>query len=175
MNWNCPYSPVAVIAAVLICAGSSVASASHEVERGLQALRSGDVERAIRLWTTAIDRNPKSYAAHVNRGSAYIQSGYVFRGITDWHQARKLSPMFAFGLYGGGFIMQASGNTSMLNYAAPLELDPDHIASVIMTGVTFLDLGLDETAAALYRKSMDLTKNPLLKNYLEHWIETLER
>jgi hypothetical protein len=63
----------------------------------------------------------------------------------------------------------------MLNYAASLELDPDHIPSVVMMGAMYLDLGLDKMAVDLYRKSKDLTKNPLLKNHLEHWVETLEQ
>ncbi len=175
MRRNCRHSSIAVIVAVLLFACTPDMWAANEVERGLEAVRSGDVNRAIQLWTTAINRNPKSYAAYVNRGSAYIQSGYVFKGVMDWHQARKLSPIFAFGLYAGGYIRQASGNASMLNYAAPLELDPDYIPSVIMTGVTYLDLGLDGMAVDLYRKSKELTKNPLLKNHLEHWIETLEQ
>jgi len=161
--------------AVLICANANSGFAFNEIDQGLQAIRSGDVDLAIQLWTTAINTNPKSYAAHVNRGSAHIQAGFVFKGVKDWHKALKLSPVFAFGLYSGGYIRQASGNASMLNYAASLELDPDHIPSVVMMGAMYLDLGLENTALDLYRKSKDLTKNPLLKSHLEHWVETLEQ
>lgn len=149
--------------------------AGNEVERGLTAMKSGDVDRAIRLWTAAIRRNPKTYAAYVNRGSAYMRSGYVFDAIMDWHRARRLSPIFAYGVYTGGYIRQASGNSRMLNYAASLELDPDHIPSVAMTGVTYLDMGLRKKALELYKKSIDLTRNPLRKSQFEHWIQTLER
>ncbi len=169
------YTSIAFIVWVLICAHANSGFAYDEIEQGLQAIRSGDVKRAIQIWTVAINRNPKSYAAYVNRGSAYIKAGFVFKGIADWDEARKLSPIFAFGLYSGGYIRQASGNASILNYAAPLELDPDHIPSVAMMGVTYLDLGLDKLAVNLYRKSKNLTKNPLLKNHLDHWIESLER
>ena len=103
-----------------------------------------------------------------------MQTGYVFRGIMDWHKARQLSPVFAYGVYTGGYLRQASGNALMLNYAASLELDPDHIPSVAMTGITYLDLGLKKKAMELYKKSVDLTKNPLRKSHLEHWVETLE-
>ncbi|MDQ7785402.1 MAG: tetratricopeptide repeat protein [Desulfomonilaceae bacterium] len=168
------YSFVALCVALLMCVHTDGGHASNDIERGLQAVRSGDVERAIQAWTTALRRNPKSYAAYVNRGSAHMQAGYVFKGITDWHKARDFSPTFAYGVYSGGYIRQASGNAAMLNYAASLELDPDHVASVVMMGVTYLDLGRRDMALDLFKKSKDLTKNPLLKNYLEHWGETLE-
>lgn len=92
----------------------------------------------------------------------------------DWHQARKLSPLFAYGLYSRDYIAQASGDTAMLNYASPLELDPEYIPSVAMIGIAYLELGQKAKAAELYRKSMDLTKNPLLKTHLDHWAETIE-
>jgi len=92
----------------------------------------------------------------------------------DWHQARKLSPLFAYGVYSRDYIAQASGDTAMLNYASPLELDPEHIPSVTMIGIAYLELGKKAKAAELFRKSIDLTKNPLLKTHLDHWAEAAE-
>jgi tetratricopeptide (TPR) repeat protein len=149
-------------------------SASQEFERGLTAARSGRLDRAVRLWTREIKKNPKSYAAYVNRGSAYIQSGYVLRGIRDWHKARELSPVFAYAVYESQFIGEASDDPAMLNYVMSTELDPDHMPSVIMTGITYLDVGRTDKAVELYRNSVDLTKNPLLKSFLDYWIASIE-
>lgn len=156
----------------LLLAPSSHAADDFEI--GMEAARMGQLDQAVESWTRFIQKNPKSYSAYVNRGSAYLKSGYVFKGIMDWHRARQLSPLFAFGVYGQDFIAQASGDTSMLNYASPLELDPDHISSVAMIGIAYLDLGQLAKAAQLYRKAMDLTKNPLLKSHLDHWADTIE-
>jgi tetratricopeptide (TPR) repeat protein len=145
-----------------------------DFERGLEAAKTGQLDRAIDSWTRFIERNPKSYSAYVNRGNAYIRSGHIFKGIMDWHQARKLSPLFAYAVYNQDYIAQASGDTAMLNYASPLELDPDYIPSVAMIGIAYMELGQKAKAAELYRKSMDLTKNPLLKTHLDHWAETIE-
>jgi tetratricopeptide (TPR) repeat protein len=155
-------------------AGVDTSRAADFFEQGLQAAHSGDLHRAVELWTRVIEKTPNSYAAYVNRGSAYLRGGYVFNGIMDWHAARKLSPLFAYGSYSDDYISQASGNTAMLNFAMSLELDPDYIPSVAMTGIAYLDIGRPEKAAELYRKSVDLTKNPLLKSYLEHWADTIE-
>jgi tetratricopeptide (TPR) repeat protein len=148
--------------------------AAGEFEQGLKAARGGDLARAIQMWTAVIKRNPKSYAAHVNRGSACLRSGYVFQGIADWHKARDLSPVFAYSVYTGDLLVQASGNTAMLNYAAPLELEPEYVASIIMIGALYMDLGRTAMAAELFRKSMDLTKNPLLKTHLNYWANEIE-
>ncbi len=163
----------AIVALGLICVSAPVRAAG-EFEQGLKAARAGDLERAIGSWTQVIKKNPKSYAAHVNRGSAYLRSGYVLRGIVDWHKARELSPVFAYSVYAGELLVQASGNAAMLNYAAALELEPDYIASVIMMGAVYMDLGQTRAAAELFRKSVDLTKNPLLKGHLDYWANELE-
>jgi hypothetical protein len=97
----------------------------------------------------------------------------VFEGVTDWHRAREFAPVFAYGVYTGDFILEASDNP-MLSFAAPLELEPEYVASVFMTAVTYLDVGRADKAAELYRKSIDLTTNPLLKSYLDHWAASLE-
>lgn len=146
-----------------------------EVDRGLLALRKGRVNAAIEMWTQAIKKNPKSYAAHVNRGSAYLRTGYVLRGIRDWHEAENFAPAFAYAVYDGDFISEVNHNGEMLNFAAPLEIDPDHIASVLMMGAAYLEFGLTEEAAELYKKSLDLTSNPLLKSQLDHWLGTLDQ
>ncbi len=62
----------------------------------------------------------------------------------------------------------------MLNFALPLELDPDHIGSVLMMGSAYLDFGRDRVAVRLFKKSIGLTRNPMLKNHLQHWIKSIQ-
>lgn len=162
-----------LVASCLVCAPYPV-SCSDDLDRGLQAAAEGRLDEAVMLWTSVIKKNPKSYAAHVNRGSAYIKTGYIFKGIMDWHRAWQLSPFFAYAVYTGDFVRQASGNPAILNYAASLELDPDLIPSVAMMGLTYLELGRPKKAVQLYRKSMDLTKNPLTKSNLGFWAVSIE-
>jgi len=169
---------IAVLVLVSVALGHLSApfcTAGGDLDGGVQAFRSGRPELAIELWTRAIGKNPKSYAAHVNRGSAYLSRGYVLRGIRDWYEAESLSPMFAYGVFNGDFVPESGHNAQMLTYAASLELDPDYIPSVVMIGAAYQDLGLRERAAELYRKSIDLTRNPLLKGQLDHWLGALDR
>jgi tetratricopeptide (TPR) repeat protein len=152
----------------------SIAAPPEEVERGIAEARSGRFDAAIGTWTKVIKKRPKCYAAHVNRGSAYMLTGHVFRGVMDWNRARSLSPMYAYGVYFSDFITETPKNKDVLNFAASLELDPNHVASVFMMAATFLDLGRKDQAAQLFRNSVDLTKNPLLKNDFEYWATSIE-
>jgi tetratricopeptide (TPR) repeat protein len=152
----------------------SAAAPPEEVQKGIAEARSGRLDAAIKTWTDVIKKRPKCYAAYVNRGAAYMQSGYVFRGVMDWNRARILAPMFAYSVHFSDYITEAPKNKDILNFAASLELYPDHVPSVCMMGSTLMDLGYKEKAAQLFRNSCDLTKNPLLKNHLEYWAASLE-
>jgi tetratricopeptide (TPR) repeat protein len=160
---------------LLVCSAlmTGEAKAVDTFQLGLAAARSGRLARAIDLWTRTLRADPKSYAAYVNRGSAYLESGHVLKGVEDWHRAQKYAPIFAYGLYTPDYVGQASRNRRVLNYAKPLELDPDHVPSVAMMGVAYLDLGRDNMAVELYEKSIDLTRNPMLKNHLHHWVTSI--
>ncbi len=156
--------------------GSSqaIAGASPTFDQGLKAARSGELGRAIDLWTKTIKRRPACYAAYINRGTAYMLRGDVMKAIADWHRARRYAPVFAFGVYPGDFIDQARSEFTLLNYVKATEIDPDHIPSVSMTGITYTELGKGKKAAELYRMCIDLTRNPMLKSRLEHWISGIE-
>jgi tetratricopeptide (TPR) repeat protein len=148
--------------------------ASQEFREGMDAARAGRLDVAIEKWTRAIERNPQSYPARANRGTAYMLSGHVLRAVQDWHEAKKLAPVFAYSVYGGLFIPEVSRNAAMLNYAMPIELEPDYFPSVCMAGSMYLDFGETQKALELFNKSIDLTRNPLLKSYLEYWVESLQ-
>lgn len=149
-------------------------AAPAELLQGIEAARNGRLDVATDLWTRTIRKDPKCYAAWVNRGSAYIRRGYVYRAIMDWHRANQLSPIFAYGVHTGDFIRHASAGKPILNYAVAIELDPEHFPSVAMMGATLQDLGLTKMTVELFRKSVDLTKNPLLKSHLDYWANSLE-
>lgn len=150
------------------------ASKTEDFDLGLKAARQGDFDRAVQFWSRTLQRRPKSYAAFVNRGSAYLLSGHVMKGIRDWKQAKRYSPVFAYAVYTGEFIDRAGGDRRLLNFAKPLELDPKYVASVLMMGAAYLDLGRTREASELYEISIELTRNPVLKNRFDHWKSSLD-
>jgi tetratricopeptide (TPR) repeat protein len=164
---------VALLLVLVACASGVGFAATSDFDHGVAAAYSGDLELAVQHWSKMIRKNPKSYAAHVNRGHAYIRSGRVLAAILDWHKANELAPAFAYAAFTGDFIPSSSENR-LLNFAAPLELDPNYLPSVCMTAVAYLDVGRPDKAIEIYRKSIELTANPLLKSYLDHWASSVE-
>jgi tetratricopeptide (TPR) repeat protein len=162
---------LAVMAVSLPCV--AVAVAVTEFEMATAAISEGRLEQAVKLLDSYIRKNPKSYAAYVNRGSALFYMGYVFRGVNDWHKAKNLAPLFAYGVYTGEIVWQSYPRGNFLDYVASIELYPDHVATVNMLGATYLDFGMNEKALDLFKKSSELTANPLFKTDLEWWSYTL--
>lgn len=144
-----------------------------EFEAATSAIREGRLDHAVKLLDSFILKNPRSYAAHVNRGSALFYSGHVSRAVNDWHKARNLAPLFAYGVFTGEIVWRSDPRGNYLDYVASIELYPDHVATVCMLGATYLDFGMTHKALDLFRKSSELTANPLFKADLEWWSYSL--
>ncbi|MGB9618502.1 MAG: hypothetical protein ACP5M0_11800 [Desulfomonilaceae bacterium] len=151
------------------------ALAHDPFSEGVAAAHRGEFERAAALFTKAIQREPSFYAAYANRGSVLIKSGHILQGILDWHRARELSPPFAYAVFTGYLLQHSSAKNALLNYVLPTELDPDFLASITMAGAAYQDFGRPESAVLLFKKSIDLTRNPLWKSYFEYWAKSLEK
>ena len=170
------YILLVLLWASLMLYGISVTTcqAAGEFESGLRAANAGDLDGAINLWTAEIQRNPRGYEALVNRGTAQLRNGRILQGIRDWYGARNLTPTFAYAFASGDFINVPRGTNRSLSFVKALEIDPDFSAAVILAGATYLDLGRKKLAAELFRKSIELTKNPMLKNELDYWVKGIE-
>jgi tetratricopeptide (TPR) repeat protein len=162
---------------VLVLVGALLngeALALDPFSEGVAAANRGEFERAIALFTKAIQREPSFYAAYANRGSVLFKSGHILRGVLDWHRARELAPPFAYAVFTGYLLQHSSSKNALLNYVLPTELDPDFLASVTMAAAAYQDFGRPESAVTLLKKSVDLTRNPLWKSYFEYWAKSLE-
>lgn len=167
----------AVILAVMISSltvSDVCAETSRTFKTAMRRAHAGKLDQAISLWSKDLKQRPKSYSAYVNRGTAYMMTGRVRQAISDWAKAAKYAPVFSYGIYREDFIDEAPGNTAILNFAKSLELDPEYIPSVLMMGALYIELGREETAVGLYKEAVDLTRNPMLKSYLDYWIASLE-
>jgi tetratricopeptide (TPR) repeat protein len=59
---------------------------------GIAASYAGDTDRAIRLLTDAISRNPKDSAPYAGRGRVYLNKGSLDRALADYTSALRLDP-----------------------------------------------------------------------------------
>lgn len=163
-----------ILATLSVFFWDSFVFAMDDFSQGVAAANRRDFESAADFFSKAINKDPSFYAAYANRGSVLIRSGHILRGIEDWHKASQLAPAFALAVFTGDLIQHTTRKKTRLNFVLPTELDPELLASVVMTGAAYTDLGHPESAALLFRKSIDLTRNPLWKSYFEYWAKSLD-
>jgi tetratricopeptide (TPR) repeat protein len=81
---------------------------------GYLAAQSGDLERAIRLYTEALDSRKLTLdhaaGAHYNRANAFFYLGDFDKAIDDYAAAIGNKPGFANAYYNRGFAFQAKGD-----------------------------------------------------------------
>jgi tetratricopeptide (TPR) repeat protein len=84
------------ITGALLIATSAHASAAQDGNAGLDALNSGDYDRAISLFTRALNSRELGgddrEFAYANRGRAYLKKGDLSSAIVDLDQARRAKP-----------------------------------------------------------------------------------
>ena len=85
-----------------------------ELRAGYLAAQSGDLERAVRLYTEALDSRKLTLdhaaGAHYNRANAFFYLGDFDKAIDDYAAAIGNKPGFANAYYNRGFAFQAKGD-----------------------------------------------------------------
>jgi tetratricopeptide (TPR) repeat protein len=84
-----------VIATLLGLAGPAWANWRSEIDAGIAAYFSGDVDTAIAHYTKAIELKPDSAEAYEHRGVAYVPKKLYDQAIADFTKAIQLKPDFA--------------------------------------------------------------------------------
>jgi tetratricopeptide (TPR) repeat protein len=164
---------LAMLLLYLASAGVCAAGDNH-FTKGLGAAREGNLDAAVKEWSKYIDRHPRTYIGYANRGRAYLLTGHVMKGLSDWSKAKDYAPPFAYATYNEVFITQVDSDDKLMNYVLSLELDPEYVASIISTGLIYQEVYRSDAAVQLYKKARELTKNPQLKSEFENWIEQME-
>jgi tetratricopeptide (TPR) repeat protein len=115
----------------LAAAQSNRNSAAAAFEEGQNAQERGDLQSAIRLYTTAINAEPALFQAYYQRGVALFASGRAAEAERDFRKVVELQPGFARAHRGLGQALLDMGKTAEAarELARAIELDPK------MTGV----------------------------------------
>jgi len=83
-------------AALSLASAAAHADAYDEANSGLDALKNADYDRAIGLFTHAIDSRELSgdqlEFAYASRGKAYLSKGDLSSAISDLDRARRMKP-----------------------------------------------------------------------------------
>ncbi len=95
-----------------------------------------DPERAIKLYTEAIEAKPDTYFARVNRAVLLVAKGRLDEAGTDLDKAIELNPNHMFGLQLKGALLGRVGNTQ-------LQTDPRKALKTLREGIDILVRALD--------------------------------
>lgn len=101
---------VAVIALAFVLPGHDNVSANADnYNSGLMAMKTGNLQEAIVLFTRAIEANPNDHRFYNDRGVAYKRSGDMNKALADYSKALELKPDYTNALNNRGVVHLQQG------------------------------------------------------------------
>lgn len=106
--------------------GNTANAPGHLNNRGVAKIASGDIESAIKDFTSALDRKPNFVDAFRNRGLAYHMEGDYDAAIADFKRAIKLDGKVAalYNARGTSLINKEEYDLAVVDFDRALQLDP---------------------------------------------------
>ena len=115
-------------------------------EKGSAYYKSGQSDKAVSMWTEAIELYPKHAVPYVNRGIVYRQSGQYAEAFSDFAKAIQLNPWSAkaYGNRALTYIELGKTDQGKKDLLKALELEPRYKADIRKKSEKYkLDLKLD--------------------------------
>jgi tetratricopeptide (TPR) repeat protein len=104
------------------------AGGSDDVKAGRAAFDERNYDKAIRLFTKAIEIEPKAAFAYINRGYAWEKKGNYDKGIADLTKAIEINPMFADAYFNRAYAWYGKGDSdkAIADLTKAIEINPKH-------------------------------------------------
>ena len=126
---------------------------------GTLTWRQGQTYRSTEtLWSDTLDKNPNSWMAHTNLGTALLQLGRVDEAIVHYNKALEIDPNYATGHnnLGNAFLRIGQMDESLAHLQKALEIDPTYPEAHNNLGNTLLQMGRVDEAIAHYNKAVEI-------------------
>ena len=119
------------------------------------------INRAIEVYSHAIELNPNSIYTYNNRGVAYESKGGFDRAIADYTKAIQLNPNYADAYFNRGAAYLKTGEFEQVldDCNRAIELKPDYAEGYFNRGVAYGAKGDYDRAIADYTKAIQLNPN----------------
>ena len=120
------------------------------------------MNRAIEVYSHAIELNPNNIYTYNNRGVAYGAKGDYDRAIADYTKAIQLNPNYADAYFNRGAAYLKTGGFEQIldDYNRAIELKPDYADAYFNRGVAYGKKGDYDRAIVDYTQS-DTTESQL--------------
>jgi len=156
-RWFANVVMVLSLPSVALADQADQAGASYK--QGMEALGNSKWDEALKLFTKAIDADPKHVASYIGRGRAYYAKQQYDKSIADCDQAISLDPMNAEAFYYRGRDYQFKGvaDRAIEDYSSAIRLDPKHAQAFANRGYLHHELKKEyELAKKDYEEAMKL-------------------
>jgi tetratricopeptide (TPR) repeat protein len=113
---------LSLVACSLLASGTALADFVEDFQRGQNALRFKQWDRALHYFNDAIKENPKFFPAYHARAIAYSKKGLYDKSIEDLKTSVQLNPDFiqAYGLLGVVYEIKKDYASALKVYRAAL-------------------------------------------------------
>ncbi|MFH1519966.1 MAG: tetratricopeptide repeat protein [Candidatus Omnitrophota bacterium] len=110
------------------------------------------------LWEDLIRKNPKTWIAYNNLGTAYSDIGKKEEAARLFKKAIELNPDCIIAYYDLANLYKDSGKTeeAIILYKKVIKIKPDYIEAYNNLGNTYNDIGEHKTAITLYKKAIEI-------------------
>jgi protein O-mannosyl-transferase len=126
---------------------------------GTLTWRQGQTYRSTEtLWSDTLDKNPNSWMAHSNLGTALLRLGRVDEAIVHYNKALEIDPNYATGHnnLGNAFLRIGQLEESLAHLQKALAIDPTYPEAHNNLGNTLLQMGRVDEAIAHYNKAVEI-------------------
>ena len=142
-------------------AGAAAAAALLVVLGALTRQQSGVYRDVFELYEATLERNPASWVAHLNLGSALAEAGQPARALPHLQRAVELKPAFPEALNSLANVLNRLGRA---REALPLlddavRLQPRFAAGHNTRGAALMNLGRADEGIAAFRRAVELAPN----------------
>ena len=146
-----------IFISLLLCAGCGGDKKDSYAE-GVEALRAGRNEEAVRLFKRSLDEHPGNARAHNYLGTIYRRTGDQEGAQSEFEEAIAIDPSFGVAFYNLGRVYEERGmfDEALQKYMRAIDLAPDLVQAHNSLGVVSTRLGLYEKAVESFERSLDI-------------------
>lgn len=143
-------------------------------QKGHEALKNGDINKAIHLYTKALQDYPNDCNLLSDRGVAYLHANDKVKCYADFDAALKIQPNYSYRYASRAFAKNNFGDIdgAIEDYEKAVELDPDDAIAHNNLGLLLEQKGYKRASEERFERADKLSKN---EDHLLEMMDGLEK
>jgi tetratricopeptide (TPR) repeat protein len=161
-----------VLLSLMVCVTSPIwAGGFDDANAGIEAAKVGEYDKAIRLFTKAIESGELSHEslgkAYFNRGYAWRKKGNYDKAIADFTKVIEIDPQDVYAYYDRGYAWEDKGdyNKAIADFTKVIEIDPQYADAYYDRGYAWGKKGDYDKAIADFTKVIEIDPQDVYAYY----------